>query len=363
MADLAQRATTVGASTGRWDDGIESGTLSVLLVGYADLVRCRPQECLDGLAGTDAYAQRLGPAVVLTPFLDALRAAARFDLGERETGFTLMHHARAATVVVRARDEQVALVAVLAYGMARRLGRRDEATAIVRLDGHPAGGHRRAGRHARDRTRHDQPLRREAWLIECGMCLRTGQPERAGRALATALRICREVGVLRPLTTTPAAVTALLRNRAARHGGLAAEALAVHQRLGPVDAPTLTAREQAVLAQLSSLRTLAEIAADLGVSVNTVKTHVTSLHAKLGAGSRREAVEHAGRRAGDRRSGISRIDVTHRPSDWMRSRSPCSRDSSATGPDTIVSGGASATAMPSKTARVAGDRWPAIRIS
>jgi hypothetical protein len=115
MADLAQRATTVGASTGRWDDGIESGTLSVLLVGYADLVRCRPQECLDGLAGTDAYAQRLGPAVVLTPFLDALRAAARFDLGERETGFTLMHHARAATVVVRARDEQVALVAVLAY--------------------------------------------------------------------------------------------------------------------------------------------------------------------------------------------------------------------------------------------------------
>jgi LuxR family maltose regulon positive regulatory protein len=52
----------------------------------------------------------------------------------------------------------------------------------------------------------------------------------------------------------------------------------------------LTAREHDVLDRLPSLLNLDEIADDLSVSVNTVKSHVRSIYDKLGAGSRRRAV-------------------------------------------------------------------------
>ena len=48
--------------------------------------------------------------------------------------------------------------------------------------------------------------------------------------------------------------------------------------------------ELVVLAMLSSLQSLDEIAADLTVSVNTVKSHVRSIYSKLGVSSRRSAV-------------------------------------------------------------------------
>jgi LuxR family transcriptional regulator, maltose regulon positive regulatory protein len=41
---------------------------------------------------------------------------------------------------------------------------------------------------------------------------------------------------------------------------------------------------------LPSLQSLDEIAADLTISVNTVKSHVRSIYSKLGVSSRRSAV-------------------------------------------------------------------------
>lgn len=55
----------------------------------------------------------------------------------------------------------------------------------------------------------------------------------------------------------------------------------------------LTARERAVLLLLRSDLTQAEIAAELRLSPNTVKTHVRSLYAKLGVSSRAAAVTQA----------------------------------------------------------------------
>jgi LuxR family maltose regulon positive regulatory protein len=52
----------------------------------------------------------------------------------------------------------------------------------------------------------------------------------------------------------------------------------------------LSERELTVLGLLPSLLSLNEIAADLTVSVNTVKSHVRSIYAKLGVSSRRLAV-------------------------------------------------------------------------
>ena len=61
-------------------------------------------------------------------------------------------------------------------------------------------------------------------------------------------------------------------------------------------AALLSEREMAVLALLPSLLSAAEIAGELSVSVNTVKSHIRSVYAKLGATSRREAVLRASER-------------------------------------------------------------------
>jgi LuxR family maltose regulon positive regulatory protein len=56
----------------------------------------------------------------------------------------------------------------------------------------------------------------------------------------------------------------------------------------------LSERELAVFAQLRTTRTLQEIADELEVSINTVKTHQRAIHRKLGVSSRREAIRRFG---------------------------------------------------------------------
>jgi len=63
----------------------------------------------------------------------------------------------------------------------------------------------------------------------------------------------------------------------------------------PAAGPTLTPRERAVLDALAIGLGNKQIAARLGVSERTVKFHVSSLFAKLGAGNRTEAVTLAAR--------------------------------------------------------------------
>jgi LuxR family maltose regulon positive regulatory protein len=59
------------------------------------------------------------------------------------------------------------------------------------------------------------------------------------------------------------------------------------------DGRILTDRERAVLPYLATHLKAVEIAADLYVSVNTVKTHLQAIYRKLGVTSRREAVDRA----------------------------------------------------------------------
>ncbi len=66
---------------------------------------------------------------------------------------------------------------------------------------------------------------------------------------------------------------------------------------GSAAAPALTPRELEVLTLLAAGRVNKEIAAALGISEHTVKTHLGSIYAKLGVSSRAEAVAR-GVRAG-----------------------------------------------------------------
>ncbi|MGW4638131.1 response regulator [Sphaerisporangium sp. NPDC004334] len=74
---------------------------------------------------------------------------------------------------------------------------------------------------------------------------------------------------------------------------ITARLLATFARTGPAAPPvrpieTLTDREEQILATVASGRTNTEIADELHISLSTVKTHIASLMAKLGARNRVE---------------------------------------------------------------------------
>lgn len=62
---------------------------------------------------------------------------------------------------------------------------------------------------------------------------------------------------------------------------------------GSTLAEPLTERELTVVAALRSSRSTDEIAVDLGVTVNTLKTHIKAVYRKLDAGTRADAVRRA----------------------------------------------------------------------
>jgi LuxR family maltose regulon positive regulatory protein len=89
-----------------------------------------------------------------------------------------------------------------------------------------------------------------------------------------------------------------LHRLAARHGELALlvdEIDALPATTGHGVAEALTEREQSVLRFLQSRLTHQEIAHQLGISANTLKTHTRTLYRKLGVTSRAEALAAAGR--------------------------------------------------------------------
>jgi LuxR family maltose regulon positive regulatory protein len=87
----------------------------------------------------------------------------------------------------------------------------------------------------------------------------------------------------------------LLTGRLGRapQGTFAAQVAAARAAVASDVAVPLSEREMAVLALLPSLLSAREIAAEFTVSVNTVKSHIRSIYAKLGVSTRREAVLRA----------------------------------------------------------------------
>jgi LuxR family maltose regulon positive regulatory protein len=133
----------------------------------------------------------------------------------------------------------------------------------------------------------------EAWLVTAMAALQDGDRPRARHALRAALDRARQLDLVRPFALAPVEVRALLVDELVGRDERAAFAARVlagpSGRRRPAGA-LLTAREHDVLDRLPSLLNLDEIADDLSVSVNTVKSHVRSIYDKLGAGSRRRAV-------------------------------------------------------------------------
>ena len=131
--------------------------------------------------------------------------------------------------------------------------------------------------------------------------LACGDRRRAVGCLSAALEMGRGDGYVRSFTAEGAELATLLAGLDGPFPDPYVEELVtrttVHVASGPtggeVLSEVLTGREREILRRLTTHLTQQEIAAELYVSVNTLKTHLKSLYRKLGVARRSEAVDVA----------------------------------------------------------------------
>ncbi|MBE1492684.1 LuxR C-terminal-related transcriptional regulator [Plantactinospora soyae] len=147
------------------------------------------------------------------------------------------------------------------------------------------------------------PVRLEAGLLGAEATRLTGDHRRAARSLERVLQLAEPEGFRQVFTRADPPVRELLA--AHLDAGTAFWPL-VSELLGAIDgagrpSPTvtpllgepLTERELTVLRYLQSILSNVEIAAEMSLSVNTIKTHVRNIYRKLDATRRRDAVRRA----------------------------------------------------------------------
>jgi LuxR family maltose regulon positive regulatory protein len=231
----------------------------------------------------------LGDWPLLAPLDDLLlarEALLRAAVGEREAARALLERA----------ERETATSVPVANAMARlRLLEGDPHAARLTLAPHleTGGGGRRRG---------PLPMRAEAWLLDALALDALAEHDEAALALERSLELADPAGLRRFVVEHGDLVRPLLRRHVQRgtaHPALVSEALrklehrGVERRSVAVVQEPLSAREQAVLRYLPTMMSNKEIAGELLVSVNTVKTHLKSIYRKLDAPSRREAVQRA----------------------------------------------------------------------
>ncbi|MFI6868454.1 LuxR C-terminal-related transcriptional regulator [Nocardia sp. NPDC050406] len=124
-----------------------------------------------------------------------------------------------------------------------------------------------------------------------------GNSLKAYESVDNALRVAAPDHLVRPFLDVPDALDLLdnYAGRFAHHNGFADRVRHHPAARRTTAAPALTETELTVLKQLPSGRTAQQIADDLGVSVNTVKTHLRGIYTKLDTNSRMAALEQARR--------------------------------------------------------------------
>ena len=147
-------------------------------------------------------------------------------------------------------------------------------------------------------------LRLQARLVDAQLSYGRGDPAGGRRSLAAALRLAEREQLRLPFILERGWIGPVLRHDpglAAAHRRLLTPAPGAGRlpaRPGlpgqvPVLIEPLTAREQEVLRRFSGMLNTAEVATEMYISVNTVKTHLKSIYRKLAATHRSEAIRRA----------------------------------------------------------------------
>ena len=148
-------------------------------------------------------------------------------------------------------------------------------------------------------------VRVQAWLVDAQLGYHHGDRARGRGSLARALRLAEPEQLRLPFVIERDWIGPVLRcdpELARAHQRLLAPAPRDDLLPAPTGAPDqapilvaepLTEREQEVLRHLSGLLSSAEVASEMHISVNTVKTHVAHIYRKLATTRRGEAVRRA----------------------------------------------------------------------
>jgi LuxR family maltose regulon positive regulatory protein len=176
-----------------------------------------------------------------------------------------------------------------------------------------ASGDCQAARHALDAVAGDrgevgEDLGLPGFLVDARLSYAIGDSRRGRRSLERALLLAKPERMKLPFVMEQSWMRQVLRRdpelaQASREVlepvATASPAVPAQGRLSPADqqAPLvverLSERESEVLTLLSTMLSTAEIASEMYLSVNTVKTHLRSIYRKLSAAHRGEAVRRA----------------------------------------------------------------------
>ena len=314
MVDAAEEAIRAASRRGRHPSTWTARASAVL--GYADLLAGNPSTARQWAANAlDVDHDRLPPETLYA--LRVVHGAARADEGDRAASFAEMQVARtdgsgrlwpapvaAALALLEHRvallHSNLASAVDVAAWLERRVGRVAEVSLMEALAA-LAAGRPEAARAAAERVISGSlPVLLphtliEALLVDTEVALREDDVVAGTAALDHALRLAQPLGIARPFVLAGPRTRDLVASRpAARGTGRFATRLAAARSAVLADASApLSERELVVLDLLPSLLSAGEIAAELTVSVNTVKSHIRSIYTKLGASSRREAVQRA----------------------------------------------------------------------
>ena len=260
-----------------------AGTRIYHVRGLLELARGQDAEAVAAFRAAVQLAGRLTAPHYLVPRIQAMLLHALVRLGDTE---------RAEQTLVGLGEDDRGRGEIRVATAALRLAQGDPHAAAVALAPVLDGS---------------APVRYRTWMIHAFLLEAIardalGDPDAAGNALESALDLAERDGMLTPFLLSPAPG---LLERQARHGTAHAALIAEIQGLlagsrsapppagpRPVHEP-LSDSELRVLRYLPTNLTAPEIAGELYVSRNTVKTHMRNVYAKLGTHRRAEAVARA----------------------------------------------------------------------
>jgi LuxR family maltose regulon positive regulatory protein len=296
-----------------WETSVWAAVATAML-GYTGLMRTDTAEA--GRCAAEGLAldvTRSSPRLRFA--LRAVGGAAAFDSGDRAGGLAELQRARSEFGDRPAPTELFAALAMLEFRTALLLGHSAAARTVQGwLADHTGDTAELLMMQAwaeTTRCRHDHvrsllvPVLEghatavlpqtmvEAWLLEASLAVASGTRSAARAALRRALAVAEPLDALRPFAYAGPSIRELLVHQRGSFGasdGFAERAVDAGAGSRGRREAMLSERELTVLGLLPSLLSLDEIATDLAVSVNTVKSHVRSIYTKLGVSSRRLAV-------------------------------------------------------------------------
>ena len=266
-----------------------------------DVLRLRPDPLVDALA--HAAAVRLALA-------DGHARPARGMLGRARAGGPLpawLGHRMALLESNACTAEGAGQAAVDAAEGAAPRSHLDAAVALAQAwlaAGNPEAARRALATPRTVAAAAPDYARVEAWLVDARLSYRAEDRVRGRRSLEHALRLATAEQVRLPFIMERAWIRPVLRRdpALARAYQSVLEPDVISARLVPSPQPgdaepliveQLSQREREVIRYMSDMMSTAEIAAEMYISVNTVKTHLKSIYRKLAAAHRREAVRRA----------------------------------------------------------------------